>query len=156
MGQVPFSERLLNLAAQERIQQVEELEALELALPGNDTMIVRFRAKIPTKVLGIKLPVQREILLDIEPQIELTPQLTLYLRIREGLSGLDRTMIGWFQNQLSRVFPGELRLGEDLVLVDIGKMLRNGGLEVFVDKIHRATLHGERGRLMLSFQLAVG
>lgn len=148
-SKVPISEDLVNRVALEQTRSNEMLEHLEILFPGNNNIIVKVKAKVDTKVLGIKIPIKRKIKLHIERDIPLSPSPLIRIHILEGMSGLEKVAFKFLENLISKAVPGEVSLKRDLLTIDLGPIVRKKQLGYALDKIKEVAIEGRVGWLIL-------
>jgi|GEM_PF-5368115 len=148
-AEIPLSEALLNRLANEKARSMETLEHLQILLPGEDTLVVDAKARVSTKLFGIKVPVRRQVHFLINREVSLSPSPRMQLRIRDGLSGLEKKFIHWFENLISRTVPGDISLEQDILTIDLGPVLREQGLEMFAGQLEQVRVEGQAGRLLI-------
>lgn len=154
-AEIPLSESLLNRLANEQAQSMETLQHLRILLPGEDTLVVDAKAKVATKLFGIKVPIHRQVHFLIDREVSLSPSPRMHLRIRDGLSGLEKKFIHWFENLISSMVPGDISLQQDILTIDLGPVLREQGFEPFTGRLEQVRVEGQAGRLMIKVRVSV-
>ena len=144
---IPIAQSLINRFLQEKVKSNHRLNHLQVRLPGNNRMVVELGAQVPA-VFGIKVPVNREIHLRLEPKIDFPADPILLLYIEQGLSGLDRTFINWFEKSISEMVPGQFSLERHVIALHIGTLLKELNFGFLIDFIREASLVGNKEQLL--------
>jgi hypothetical protein len=154
-AEIPISEALLNKVATQQARSAENLESLYLHLPGNNGLVIEAKAKVSAKLFGFKVPVNRKIYFQLEREVILSPSPTIRLRLVEGLSGLEKTILHWMENLISKMVPGEISLSKDTLSIDLGPEIRKEGLEFLVSNLRKVTVEGQSGKLLIKIRGSV-
>jgi len=152
---IPITENLLNAVVTRKAKQVGMVEEMAIHLPGGNRLVLSVKAKVPTKLFGIKIPVNKAIEMEVAREVPMQPSPRLQLRIVEGLSGLEKVIIGWLENLISRLLPGEITMAQDTITIDFESLLREQGLEYTANMIESISIDGEPGRLIASTSLRI-
>ena len=154
-AEIPFSESLINFVMEQKAESTGMVEKMQLVLPGNNQLRILVKAKVPTGMFGIKIPVNKNILLELDPEIAMSPSPVLKMRILEGLSGLEKALINWFENLISRSVPGDVNIGTDTITIDLDSFVRENGWEIFVEKIKNIRIEGRKEQLVIKTWIRV-
>lgn len=152
---IPLTENLLNEIVTRQARQSGVVEEMAIRLPGGNRLVLFVKARVPTKVFGIKIPVKKAIEMEVAHQVPLQPSPRLQLRIVEGLSGLEKTLISLLENIISRSVPGEISMQDDRLTIDFGALLRKKGLDFTAEMIEEVNIDGEAGKLIVSASLRI-
>lgn len=154
-AEIPVTEKLLNKVAAEQARSNDSLESLYIHLPGENGIVIEAKAKVSAKLFGLKVPVKRKIYFQVEREVILSPSPTLRLRLVEGLSGLEKAILKWLENLISRMVPGEISLSKDTLSIDFGPEIRKEGMEGLVGKLRKVTVEGQKGKLLIKIRGSV-
>lgn len=147
---IPLSESLLNEIVTRQARQSGVVEEMAIRLPGGNRIVLFVKAKVPTKLFGIKIPVKKAIEMEVAHQVPLRPSPQLQLRIVEGLSGLEKAFISLLENIISRSVPGDIAMHDDRLTIDFGDLLRKKGLNFATEMVEEINIDGEAGKLIVS------
>lgn len=154
-AEIPITEALLNKVATEQARSTENLESLYIHLPGNNGLVIEVKANVSARLFGLKVPVNRKIYFQVEREVILSPSPTIRLRLVEGLSGLEKAILHWMENLISKMVPGEISLSKDLLSIDLGPEIRKEGLEFLVGNLRKVTVEGQSGKLLIKIRGSV-
>ncbi len=152
---IPLTESLLNEIVTRQARQIGMVEEMAIRLPGGNRLVLFVKAKVPTKLFGIKIPVKKAIEMEVAREVPLRPSPRLQLRIVEGLSGLEKTLISWLETLISRSVPGEIAMSNDRLTIDFGTLLREQGLDFTAEMIEEINIDGEAGKLIVSVSVRI-
>lgn len=154
-AEIPVSEALLNELMTKQVKSIGMVEKMRLRLPGNDRMLISVKAKVPTGLLGIKLPVQKDILLQLNPNVQLQPTPRLQLRILEGFSGIEKIILNWFEKLISKTVPGEVNIEGSSVTIDLKELMDQESLNFLTKKVQEVNIEGHNGKLVVSLLVKI-
>ncbi len=152
---IPLTEDLLNEIVTRQARQSGVVEEMAIRLPGGNRLVLFVKARVPTKVFGIKIPVKKAIEMEMAHQVPLHPSPRLQLRIVEGLSGLEKALFSLLENIISRSVPGEIAMHEDRITIDFGDLLRKKGLDFATEMVEEINIDGEKGKLIVSASVRI-
>lgn len=152
---IPLTEHLLNEIVARQAEQSGAVKEMSIRILGANRIVLFVKAKV-SALFGIKIPVKKTIEMAVAPEVPLLPSPRLQLRIVKGLSGLEKNLISWLENLISRLVPGDISMEGDLITIDLGAVLRERGLDFAGHFIEAVSVDSEPGKLVVSASLRIG
>ena len=152
---IPLTEHLLNEIVAQQAEQSGTVKEMSIRIPGANRIVLFVSAKV-SALFGIKIPVKKTLEMEIAPEVPLLPSPRLQLHIVKGLSGLEKNLISWLENLISRLVPGDISMEGDTITVDFGSVMRKRGLDDARHFIETVSVDGEPGKLVISASLRIG